>query len=154
MKKPKKKYEEVEEEIEEAEVDYREELMCAIEVIRREKKKNKKLQAELDKKEDTQELEQMITNLKVQIEEDKRIEEALKEQLEEKDMIIGNLEADVFTLRKDIQKKNMQNSSKVLDDIISSQKSHLDKSRLGYNQTENGSSSKTTEQETYPKIYA
>jgi hypothetical protein len=37
--------EEVEEEIEEAEVDYREELMCAIEVIRREKKKNKKLQA-------------------------------------------------------------------------------------------------------------
>jgi hypothetical protein len=42
--------EEVEEEIEEAEVDYREELMCAIEVIRREKKKNKKLQAKLDKK--------------------------------------------------------------------------------------------------------
>jgi hypothetical protein len=38
-------YEEVEEEIEEAEVDYREELMCVIEVIKREKKKNKKLQA-------------------------------------------------------------------------------------------------------------
>jgi hypothetical protein len=38
-------YEEVEDEIEEAEVDYREELLCAIEVIRREKKKNKKLQA-------------------------------------------------------------------------------------------------------------
>jgi hypothetical protein len=53
--------------------------MCAIEVIIRENKKNKKLQAELDNKEDTQELEQMITNLKVQIEEDKRIEEALKE---------------------------------------------------------------------------
>jgi hypothetical protein len=146
--------EEVEEEIEEAEVDYREELMCAIEVIRREKKKNKKLQAELDKKKDTRELEQMITKLKVQIEEDKRIEEALKEQLEEKDKIIGNLEAEVVTLRKDIQKKNMQNSSKVLDDIINSQKSHLDKSRLGYNQTEKGSSSKTTEKETNPKSYA
>jgi hypothetical protein len=53
--------------------------MCAIEVIKRKKKKNKKLQTELDKKEDTQELEQMITNLKVQIEEDKIIEEALKE---------------------------------------------------------------------------
>jgi hypothetical protein len=74
----------------------------------------------------------MITNLKVQIEEDKRIEEALKEQLEENDMIIGNLEADIVTLRKDIQKKNMQNSSKVLDDIISIQKSHLDTSKLGY----------------------
>jgi hypothetical protein len=146
-------YEEAyEEEIEEAEVDFREELMSAIEVIRREKKKNKKLQAELDKKKDTQELEQMITKLKVQIEEDKRIEEALKEQLEGKDKIIGNLEAEIVTLRKDIQKKNMQNSSKVLDDIISSQKSHLDKSRLGYNQTEKGSSSKTTEKETNPKI--
>jgi predicted RNase H-like nuclease (RuvC/YqgF family) len=110
--------------------------MCFIEVIRRENKKTKKLQSELDKKKDTRELEQIITRLKVQIEEDKRIEEALKEQLEEKDKIIGNLEAEIVTLRKDIQKKNMQNSSKVLDDIINSQKSHLDKSGLGYNQTE------------------
>jgi hypothetical protein len=64
------------------------------------------------------------------------------------------MKAEVVTLRKDIQKKNMQNSSKFLDDIISSQKSHLDKSGLGYNQTEKGSSSKTTEQETNPKSYA
>jgi hypothetical protein len=103
----KEEYEEVEEEIEEAEVDYREELLSAIEVIRREKMKNKKLQAELDKKEDAQELEQMITNLKVQIEEDKRIEEALKEHLEGRDKIIENLEAEIVTLRKDLQKKNM-----------------------------------------------
>jgi hypothetical protein len=143
-----------EEEIEEAEVDFRKELMSAIEVIRREKKKNNKLQAKLDKKKDTQELEQMITKIKIQIEEDKRIEEALKEQLEGKDGIIGNLEADIVTLIKDIQKKNMQNSSKVLDDIISSQKSYFDKPRLGYNQTEKGSSSKTIDQETNPKIYA
>jgi ribonuclease HI len=69
----------------------------------------------------------MITNLKFQIEEDKRIEEALKEQLEEKDKIIGNLEAEIFTLRNDLEKKNMQNNSKVLDDIISSQKYHHEK---------------------------
>ena len=31
-------------------------------------------------------------------------------------------------------------------------KSYLDKSKLGYNQTKKGSSSKTTEQETYPKV--
>jgi hypothetical protein len=74
----------------------------------------------------------MITKLKVQIEEDKRIEEALKEQLEGEDRIIGNLEAEIVTLRKDIQTKNMQNSSKVMDDIISSKKSYLDKSILGY----------------------
>jgi hypothetical protein len=55
------------------------------------------------------------------------------------------LEAKIVSLRKDIQKKNMQNSSKVLDDIINSQKYHLDKSELGYNQTEKGSSSKTIE---------
>ena len=41
--------EDSEEEIEEAEVDFREELMSVIEVNRRENKKNKKLQEELDK---------------------------------------------------------------------------------------------------------
>jgi predicted RNase H-like nuclease (RuvC/YqgF family) len=128
--------------------------MCAIEVIRKEKKNNKKLQTKLDKENDTRELEEMITKLKVQIEEDKLIDEALKQKLEENDRIVGNLEAKIVTLRKDIQKKNMQNSSKVLDDIISSQKYHLDKTRLGYTQAEKGSSSKTTKQETYPKIYA
>jgi hypothetical protein len=48
----------------------------------------------------------------------------------------------------------MQNNSKVLNDIINNQKPHHDKSGLGYNQTEKGTSSKTTSQETYPKIYA
>ena len=56
--------------------------------------------------------------MKVQIEEYKRIEEALKEQLEERDNIIGNLEAKIVTLINDLQKKNMQNNSNVLDDII------------------------------------
>jgi hypothetical protein len=49
--------EDTKEEYEEAKVDNREELFTAIEVISREKRKNKKLQEELDKKEDTQELE-------------------------------------------------------------------------------------------------
>jgi hypothetical protein len=76
-----------EEEYEEAEVDYREEFMSAIEVIKREKKKNKSLKEELRGKEGVQnynskELEQIITKLKIQVEEDKIIEEALKEQLE------------------------------------------------------------------------
>jgi hypothetical protein len=62
------------------------------------------------------------------------------------------LEAEIVTLRKDLQKKNMQNNSKILNDIINSQRPNHDKSRLGYNQTER-SSSKKTEQERYPKIY-
>jgi hypothetical protein len=40
-----------------------------------------------------------------------------------------------------------------LDNIINSKNRHHDKSRIGYNQKEKGSSSKTTKQETYPKIY-
>jgi predicted RNase H-like nuclease (RuvC/YqgF family) len=110
--------------------------LTSIVVIRREKRKNKKLQEELEKKEDTQELERIITELKVQIEGYKIIEESLKEKLEERDKIIGNLEAEIVTLRKDLQNKNMQNNSKVLDDIISSQMPNHDKSGLGYNQTE------------------
>ena len=54
----------------------------------------------------------MITKLKVQIEEDKRIEEALEEQLEEKDKIIANLEAKIVTLRKDLQNKNCRTAQK------------------------------------------
>jgi hypothetical protein len=57
-------------------------------------------------------------------------------------------------LIKDLPKKNMQNSSKVLNKIISNQRPNHDKSILGYNQTENGSSSKTTDQETKPRSYA
>ena len=84
----------------------------------------------------------MITKLKIQVEEDKIIEEALKEQLEEKYSIIGDLEAKIVTLRKDLQNKNMQNNSKILDDIISSQRPNHDKSGLRYNHTEKDSSSK------------
>jgi hypothetical protein len=64
------------------------------------------------------------------------------------------VEVEIVTLRKDLQKKNMQNNSKVLNDIISSKKPHHDKSEIGNNRTEKGPISKTTEQETYPKRYA
>jgi len=67
--------------------------------------------------------------------------------LEEKDGIIRNLEEEIVTLRKKLQQKNMQNSSKVLDKIINNQRPHHDKFGLGYNQT------KTTYQETLPRSY-
>ena len=75
----------------------------------------------------------MITKLKIQVEEDKIIEEALKEWLEERDRTIGNLEAKIVTLIKYLQTKNIQNSSKVLDNIINIQIPNHDKSELGYN---------------------
>jgi hypothetical protein len=61
-------------------------------------------------------------------------------------MIIENLEADIVTLRKELQKKNMKNNSKFLDDIISIQRPNHDKPGLGYNYTEKGSISKEIEQ--------
>jgi hypothetical protein len=47
--------------------------------------------------------------LKVQIEEDKIIEETLKEQLEEKDRIIGNLEGEIVTFKKGYSKEKYAN---------------------------------------------
>jgi hypothetical protein len=67
------------------------------------------------------------------------------------------LEVEIVTLRKDLQKKNMQqNSTRILDNIINSQRPYYDRYGLGYNytQTEKGSSSKTTEQEEEPRSYA
>jgi tRNA C32,U32 (ribose-2'-O)-methylase TrmJ len=65
------------EEYEEEEVDYKEELLSTIEVIKREKKKNKSLRTKLKERgvqnSDSEELEKMITKLKIQVEEDKRI---------------------------------------------------------------------------------
>jgi hypothetical protein len=148
------------EEYEEEKVDYREELLSAIEVIKREKKKNKSLQEELKKKEESQnskEVEQTIMKLKLQVEEDKRIKEALRGQLEERDRTIEGLEAEIVTLRKDLQKKDMQqNNTKILDNIINSQRPYYERSGLGYNQTqtEKGSSSKMIEQEAEPRSYA
>jgi len=77
-------------------------LLSAIEFIKGENKKNKSLEDKLKRKEEIQnsnseELEKMISKLKIEVEEDKRIEEELKGKLEERDNIIRNLEADIVT---------------------------------------------------------
>jgi len=50
----------------------------------------------------------MIMNLKIQVEEAKRTEEALKNQLEEKEKIKETLEEEIVSLRKELHKKEMQ----------------------------------------------
>jgi hypothetical protein len=96
----------------------------------------------------------MITKLKIQVEEDKKIKEALRGKLEERDRTIEGLEAEIVTLRKDLQKKDMQqNNTRILDNIINSQRPYYDRYGLGYNQTqtEKGSSSKMTEERSRTK---
>jgi hypothetical protein len=74
----------------------------------------------------------MITSLKIQIEKDIRIEEILRSQLEEKEKTTGSLEAEIVSLKKCLQKKDMQQKSTIiLDQIISSERPSDDKSRLG-----------------------
>jgi predicted RNase H-like nuclease (RuvC/YqgF family) len=77
----------------------------------------------------------MIINLKVQVRRSQRIEETLKNQLEEKEKMKESLEAEIVSLRKELQKKDMQqNNTKILDEIINSQRPYYDKSGLGYKQ--------------------
>jgi hypothetical protein len=75
------------------------------------------------------------------------IEETLKRQLEEKNKIIDNLEVEIVSLRKELQKKDIQlnfgNSTKILDEIICNKKPFYDNFGLGYKQKniDEGSSS-------------
>jgi hypothetical protein len=81
------------------------------------------------------------------LEEAKVIEETLKRQLEEKNKITYNLEDEIVSLRKELQKKDIQlnfgNNTKILDEITSNQKPFYEKYGLGYkkNNTDEGSSS-------------
>jgi hypothetical protein len=74
-----------------------------------------------------------IFHLKTQIEEAKRVEELLKDKINEKEESCHKLEAEVVDLRKKVEKSNkFLNSSRILDEILESQRSPCDKSRLGY----------------------
>jgi hypothetical protein len=49
--------------------------------------------------------------------------------------MIESLESEIVTLRKYLQKKDMQqNNTKIFDEIISSQRPYYEKYGLGYNQ--------------------
>jgi hypothetical protein len=53
--------------------------------------------------------------------------------LEEKDKMKERLEAEIISLRKELQKKEMQqNITKILDEIINIQRPYYENSRLGY----------------------
>ena len=75
-----------------------------------------------------------IVHLKTQIEESKRIEELLKNQVDEKEESCHKLEAKVVDIRKKVEDSNkFLNSSTILNEILDSQRSPNDESGLGYN---------------------
>jgi hypothetical protein len=74
-----------------------------------------------------------IVHIKTQIEEAKRIEELLKNQINEKEESCCKLEAEIVDLRKKVENSNkFLNSSLILDEILEIQRSPYDKSGLGY----------------------
>jgi len=69
----------------------------------------------------------------------KKIKESLKKELKDNIKTKEGLEVEIVSPQNEAQKKNIQqnfaNGTKVLDKIISSQRSCSDKTRLGYKPT-------------------
>ena len=77
---------------------------------------------------------EVIVHLKTQIEEAKRVEELLKNEVNEKEEPCHKLEVKVVDLRKKVEKSNkFLNISTISNEILDSQRSPNDKSGLGYN---------------------
>jgi chromosome segregation ATPase len=90
-------------------------------------KEDKKVDNEISKS------SKIIVHLKTQIEEAKRVEERLKNQINEKEESCNKLEAKVVDLRKKLENSNkFLNSSQILNEILESQRSPNDKSGVGY----------------------
>lgn len=111
------------------EVDLVEELLCVGKEIKRVKKIiieevkfKEKLSQNLEKE------EKMVIDLKIQVEEAKRVEEVMKERLLTRNNNYEKLETKIVSLRKDLEKLNHQiklkfeKSTKILDQIIEIQR--------------------------------
>jgi DNA repair exonuclease SbcCD ATPase subunit len=134
----------------EEEVNFEEEILSIIEELRKTKKQNRVLREEiLEIKEATKsrerevsktikESEKTISDLKSQLLEDNKIEEVILQQLNDKKQVCEKLEAEIKLLKSEIEKEKkgsqFGNSSKILDEIISSQRSPNNKTGLGYTQ--------------------
>jgi hypothetical protein len=136
---------------EEVVVDLEGELISALEEIARlrfKKKKKKQLLMQFEK--DSKKPDEDFALLKVELEEAKKIEDILKQQLSEKKARCEALEEEVVKTRKEMEKFKalyLQNipsikASTELNDILRKQRSPLLKTGLGY---VSGSSSKQTE---------
>ena len=70
-------------------------------------------------------LEEQVHGLKIEVEEQKCIEESLQKKLEERNQEREALEAEVVSLRKEVKKgktiQNYANSSRALEELINNQ---------------------------------
>ena len=96
-------------------------------------------------------LEKKDEALQRQLERTRLKEEDLKEQLEEKDKAYQKLEVEVVELKKKAEQSeaHVKTSSSILDEILESQRSPFDKIGLGYGKTK-----KETEEEPSCSLFA
>ena len=81
--------------------------------------------------EENEKLRNKIISLKVEKEEAKKMEDLLKNKLKEKEEICENREAEIVSLRKQLEQvKKSWESSQTLDNILNAQKPQYDKSGL------------------------
>jgi hypothetical protein len=98
--------------------------------------------------------------LKTQLQEAKRIEEVLSKQLNDKEQNCETLEAEIVLLRRKLEKgidlSKFEISSKILDDILDSQRPSSNKNGLCYDhkETNKGSISGILKSDKNPKTYA
>jgi hypothetical protein len=132
---------------EEAVVDLEGELISALEEIDRLRSKNKKLKQLLTQFEkDSKKTDEDFALLKVELEEEKKIEDILKQQLSEKKLKCETLEEEIVKTRKEMDKfkglyhQNLPSikASEELTSILNQQRNSKLKDGLGY---EEGSSS-------------
>jgi hypothetical protein len=83
-------------------------------------------------------MEKLMSNLKNQILEGNRMEEILEKSLKKKKITCERMEAELVHLRKELDAKLIQtryeNSSKILDKIITTQRDSSNKNGIGYSQ--------------------
>jgi hypothetical protein len=143
---------------EEVVVDMEGELISALEEIDRlrlKKRKQKQLLMQFEK--NGKEPSEDFVLLKVELEEAKKIEDILKQQLAEKKVRCEALEEEVVKTRKELEKfqalyhQNLSSikASEELNNILSKQRSSLIKTGLGY---ESGSSSSQSEKKESTKM--
>ena len=129
--------------------------MSALEELRKRKMKNNSLEEKLSKcqeehKSKDKESIQIINDLQNQLQEAKKIEEDLDLHLKRRIQDSYKLEKQIIQLRKGIDEKQIKskfhNSSRILDDILSSQRSSNDKTGVGYDKVKKPEYSSVTNQ--------
>jgi hypothetical protein len=122
-----------------------EELLSSLDELRKYKTRYRQLKSfVVEQKEkyeqEEKEMEKLMNNMKKQILEANKIEESMEKYLEEKQITVERMEAEIVHQKKELDAKIIQtkseNSSKILDKIITAQRDSGNKNGIGYSQKE------------------